>query len=130
MHRRDKYSQLTSIIWSVLRNGWVVIYELNGCCFDSTCSHSNFIYCARLEQGVPWHSGSLWNVCVTWQEHTVSCTVRISTHNSAQSCGSLTKWLSVRLLTKWLWARIQLQALELDIWRLFWARSSLTLLQL
>ena len=28
---------------------------------------------------------SLWKVYVTWQEHTVKCTIQISTHNTAQS---------------------------------------------
>ena len=28
---------------------------------------------------------SLWNAYVTWQEHTLKCTIQISTHNTAQS---------------------------------------------
>ena len=32
---------------------------------------------------------------------------------------SLAKWLSVRLRTKWLWVRVQLQSVELQISRLF-----------
>ena len=40
------------------------------------------------------------------------------------------KWLSVRLQTKWLWVRIPLQLLKFQISRLFWARSSLTFRQL
>ena len=43
---------------------------------------------------------------------------------------SLAKWLSVRLRTTWLWVRISLQSLKLQIWRLLWARSSLTFRQL
>ena len=39
---------------------------------------------------------------------------------------SVTKWLSVRLRTKWLWVWVQLQSLKLQISRLFWARSYLT----
>ena len=39
---------------------------------------------------------------------------------------SLAKWLSVRLRTKWLWVRVQLQSLKLQISRLLRARSSLT----
>ena len=35
----DKYSQLSSIIWSVWPNGWVFVYELSGCGFKSSCSH-------------------------------------------------------------------------------------------
>ena len=39
MHRTDKYSQHSSIIWPVWLNGWVFVYELNGCGFESRCSH-------------------------------------------------------------------------------------------
>ena len=41
---------------------------------------------------------------------------------------SLGKWLSVRVRTKWLWVRVPLQSLNLQISRLF--RSSLTFRQL
>ena len=33
MHRRDKYSQHSSIIWLIWLNGWVFVYELSGCWF-------------------------------------------------------------------------------------------------
>ena len=39
MHRTDKYSQLSSMIWSVWPNGWVFVSELSGCGFKSSCSH-------------------------------------------------------------------------------------------
>ena len=48
---------------------------------------------ACFEQGVPWHSGNyrVWIhpkiAYVTWQEHTVKCTVQMSTQNTAQSFG-------------------------------------------
>ena len=42
---------------------------------------------------------------------------------------SLAKWLSVGLLTKWLWIRITLLSLKLQIWRLLWARISSTFRQ-
>ena len=42
----------------------------------------------------------------------------------------LAKWLSVRLATKWLWVRVQLQSLKLQISRLLRGRSSLTFRQL
>ena len=58
MHRTDKYSQHSSIIWPVWLNGWVFVYELNGCGFESRCSHLNFRFRACFEQGVPWHSGN------------------------------------------------------------------------
>ena len=88
----DKYLQHSSIIWPVWLNGWVFIYELSGCGFESICSHLNFRFCACFKQGVPWHSGNYrvwihWNMYVTWQEHTVKCTIQISTHNTAQSFG-------------------------------------------
>ena len=35
MHRTDKYSHCSSIIWPVWLNGWV--YELSGCGFESRC---------------------------------------------------------------------------------------------
>ena len=46
---------------------------------------------ACFEQGVPWHSGNyrVWIhpkiAYVTWQEHTVKCTVQMSTQSRAQS---------------------------------------------
>ena len=42
MHRTDKYSQHSSIIWPVWLNGWVFVYELSGCGFKSSCSHLTF----------------------------------------------------------------------------------------
>ena len=60
MHRTDKYSQQSSIIWPVWRNGWVFVYKLNGFRFESRCSHLNFRFCACFEKGVPWHSGNYW----------------------------------------------------------------------
>ena len=38
MHRTDKFSQHSSIIWPVLLNGWVFVYELSGCVFESRYS--------------------------------------------------------------------------------------------
>ena len=54
--------------WPAWLNGWLFVYELNGCGFESHCSHLNFRYQPCFEQGVPWHSG---NYIVTWLEHTV-----------------------------------------------------------
>ena len=39
MHLTDKYSQHSSIIWPVWLNGWVFVYELRGCGFESNCRH-------------------------------------------------------------------------------------------
>ena len=49
---------------------------------------------------------------------------------SCHQLASLAKWLSVRLWTKWLWVRVQLQSLKLQISRLLPARSSWTFRQL
>ena len=51
MHRTDKYSQRSTIIWPVWVNGWVFVYEV-----ESHWSHLNFRYCTCFEQGVPWYS--------------------------------------------------------------------------
>ena len=42
---------------------------------------------------------------------------------------SLAKWLSDRLQIKWLWVRISLLLLKLQLWRLLRARSSWTFRQ-
>ena len=41
MHRTDRYSQHSSIIWPFWLNGWVFVYKLNGCGLESGCCHSN-----------------------------------------------------------------------------------------
>ena len=60
----------------------------------------------------------------------MSCSIQISTHNTAQSFGHLPKRFSAHLWTKWLWVRISLLSLKLQIWRLLRARSCLTFRQL
>ena len=42
MHCTDKYSKHSSIIWRVLLNGWVIVYELSGCGFECGCYHILF----------------------------------------------------------------------------------------
>ena len=59
MHHTDKYSQHSSIIWSVWLNGWVFVYELSECGFKSHCSLLKLRYGACIKQGVLWHSGKL-----------------------------------------------------------------------
>ena len=39
MHRIDKYSQHSSIIWPVWLNGRVFVYELSVCGLESRCTH-------------------------------------------------------------------------------------------
>ena len=136
MHRTDKYSQLSSIIWPVWLNDWVFVYELSGCGFESRCSHLIFRYGACLEQGVHWHSGNcrVWihSQTRTWHDKNIqsnaSCIQVLTTQFNHLE--SLAKWLDVRLRTKWLWIRIPLQSLNLQIWRLLRARRSFTFRQL
>ena len=42
MHRTDKHSEHSWIIWPVWPNGWVLVYELSGSGFESSCSHLSF----------------------------------------------------------------------------------------
>ena len=43
MHHTDKYIPHSSIILPVLLNGWVFVYELNGCRLKSPCCHLNLL---------------------------------------------------------------------------------------
>ena len=38
-------------------NGWVFVYKLSSCGFESHCCHLNFRYGICFEQGVPWQTG-------------------------------------------------------------------------
>ena len=58
LHRTDKYSEYSSIIWSIWPNDWVFVYELSGSGFKSSCSHLNLRLHAWFEQGLPWNSGN------------------------------------------------------------------------
>ena len=53
MYRTDKYSQQSSIIWSVWLNGSVFVSVLTGCRFESRYCSLNFRYGACFEQRVP-----------------------------------------------------------------------------
>ena len=52
------HKQTLNHLVPVWLNGWVFIYELSGCGFESCCCPLNFRYCTCFEQGVPWHSGN------------------------------------------------------------------------
>ena len=41
MHRTDNYSQHISVVWPVWLNGWVFVYQLTGCGFESHWYHLN-----------------------------------------------------------------------------------------
>ena len=131
MHRTEKYSQHSSIIWPVWPNGWVFVYELSRCGFDSRCSHLMFRYGECFEQGVPWHSGNcrawIHSQTRTWHDKNIQSNApyRKVLRATLNHLASLAKWLSVRLRTKWLWVRVRLHSLNLQIWRLLRARNSL-----
>ena len=89
MHHIDKYSQHRSIIWPVLRNGWVFAYKLSSCGLEAHCSHLNFRYYACLEQVVRWHSGKnivrIHSELPNWHDNTYSRmhrTVKYLQHSS------------------------------------------------
>ena len=60
--QRDSISQPlssyknTQLVWL---NGWVFVYELNGCGFEPCCSHLIFRYRTCFEQEVPWHPANV-----------------------------------------------------------------------
>ena len=69
--------------WQVWLNGWVFVYELSGCEFESSCSHLNFRFRACFEQGVPWDSGNyrVWihSETRTWHDKNIqSCVIMFS----------------------------------------------------
>ena len=59
MHRTDKHSQDSSIIWLVWLNGQVFGYELSGYRLESRFCYLNVKYNTYLEQGVPCDSEKL-----------------------------------------------------------------------
>ena len=60
---------------SFWQNGWVFVYELSSCGFESSCSHLNFRFRASFELGVPWHSGNyrVWihSEARTWHDKNI-----------------------------------------------------------
>ena len=136
MHHTDKYSQHSWIIWPVWPNSLVFVYELSGCGFESRCIHLIFRYGACFQQGVSWHSGNcrVWihSQTRTWHDKNTQSNAPYREVLTAQlnHLASWAKWLSVCLRTKWFWVRVPLHSLNLQIWRLLPARSSLTFRQL
>ena len=136
MDRTDKYSQHSSIIWPVGINGWVFVYELSGCGFESRCTHLNFRFRACFEEGVPWHSGNygVWIHSETrpWHDKNRQSNAPYRSVLTTQhyQLASWDKWLSVPLWPKWLWVRVPLQSLKLQISHLLRTSSSLRFMQL
>ena len=119
------------IHFPVRLNGWVFIYILSGCGFESCCCCLNFSYGTCFEQGVSCIQATIEcrftlklarDMIVTYSQ--MHCTDKYS--QQLNHLASLGKLLSVRLQTKWLWVWIPLLSLQLHIWRLFQTKSSLT----
>ena len=72
------------IYWPVWLSGWVLVYELSGCGFESSYSHLNFRFRACIEQGVPWHSGAhrVWihSETPTWHDNIQSKNTKVDVH--------------------------------------------------
>ena len=133
MHRPDRYSQLSSIIWPIWLNGWVFVYELSGCGFESRFCHLNFRYGTCSKQGVLWHSDRLWinSKVRMWHDNNIESNMPYRWALTAQlnHLISLGKRLNVCLRTEWLWVWIPVLSLKLWIWHLLQVRGSLTFRQ-
>ena len=74
MHCIDKYPQHSSIVWPVCLNGWVFVYKLGGCSFESSYGHLKFRFQASFEQAVRWHSDNyrvrIHSKTRTWHDKT------------------------------------------------------------
>ena len=106
MHRTDEYSQHSSIIRSVWLNGWVFVYKLSGCGFESSYNHLKFRFRAWLEQGVPWHSGNyrvwIYSETRTWHENNIQLNAPYNTqHKSVIWPVWLNSWVYVYKLSGW-----------------------------
>ena len=81
IHRADKYSEHSSVIWPDWPNGWVFAYELSGSGFESSCSHLTFRFSACFKQGVPWHSGNytVWIHSETrkWHDNNIQSVIKL-----------------------------------------------------
>ena len=98
-------------------NGWVFIYKLSGCGFESRCSHLKFRYRTCLEQGCHQHSVNfrVWihSKLRTWHDKNIQSNALYRQVLSPQlnHLGQFCKWLIVRSQTKWLWVRVPLESL-------------------
>ena len=128
MHRTDKFWQHSSIIWPVWLNGWVIGYQLSGFRVETRCSLLNFRLNACFEQEVSWNSGNyrVWihSKTRTWHDKNIQSNAphKYVLTTQLSHLGSLPKWSSVCLRTKWSWLRVPLQSLKLYILALFWTR--------
>ena len=143
MHRTNKYSQHSSIIWPVWPNSCVLVYELSGCGFESRFYHLNLRYGAWFKLGVPWHLGKLQSVDSLWKlvrdmiitYSQMHSTDKYSEHSSIIRPVWLNDWVfvyqgigrekSLGLRTKWLWVRMSLLSQGNFNYSIFYPISSL-----
>ena len=136
IHRTDKYSHHSSIIWPVWLNVWAYAYELSSSGLEFRCRQLNFRFRVCFKQGVSWHSinDGVWIHSETRNFPWHSINDRVWIHSETRTwidkkmqpkapyrevlatqlnyLACLAKWLSVRLRTKWLWVRVSLQSLK------------------
>ena len=136
LHHTDKFSEHSSFIWSVWPNGWVFLCELTGSGFKCSWSHLNFTWRACFAKGVPWHWSNyrvdIFSEMHAWHDKNIQSIApyRQVLKTQLTHFNRFSKWLSVRLRSKWFWVRFQLKSLKLHITRLLWSRVSLTFRQL
>ena len=136
MHRRDKDSQNSSIIWPVCPSFSVFVYGLSGFGFEYRCSPFNFRYGACFEYKAPWHSGNyrVWihSEVGTWDDKNIQSNVpyRQLLTTKLYHLANLSKLLRVLLSTKWFWVSLRWQSLQLQKSPLFGLRMSLIFRQL
>ena len=120
-----KYSQLKKCFWIkkifLLCKKTFLLYVLT---MSPTCFRVNPLYsCLNIKELLVRSRREIWSLSdCNWTR----------THNHlAQPLASSAKCSSVRLWTKWLWARVQLQSLKtkrvscwlwLSLWKFFWTR--------
>ena len=126
MYCTDKFSQHSSIIWPFWLNGWVFIYEVSGCGFESRCSYLNFRYHICFKQGVRWHSGNcgftlkhICNMIITYSQ--LHHTGKFSQHSSIIWPVWLNCWVFVFKLTMWLWVEILLHHQKFYLYVLYYS---------
>ena len=88
-------------------------------------SHASFrvnlhsIVCLNVKELLAWSRRNIWSLSDSNAVWTHNHLVRKRPSGLFLKKASLAKWLSVRLRTKWLWVRILLLSLKLQIWCLF-----------
>ena len=110
----------SSIILPVRPDGRVFVYELSVCGFESVTATetSKEFLDIQTTLGCGFNLKRVRDMIITCSQmhHTDKYSTQLN------HLTSLAKWLSVLLQTKWLWVRIPLLSLKLQISRLFWVR--------